>query len=47
MKKHTPMAVGLTFNRKYERLTIGVDLGDRSSFYCMLVRLVMSCWNRS
>lgn len=36
MKKHTPMAVGLTLNRKCERLTIGLDLGDRSSCYCML-----------
>ena len=36
MKKHTPMAVGLTLNRKCERLTIGLDLGDRSSYYCVL-----------
>jgi transposase len=36
MKKHTPMAVGLTLNRKCERLTIGLDLGDRSSCYCVL-----------
>ena len=31
-----PMAVGLTLNRKCERLTIGLDLGDRWSCYCML-----------
>ena len=36
MKKHTAMAVGLTLNRKCERLTIGLDLGDRSSCYCVL-----------
>jgi transposase len=36
MKKHTPMSVGLTLNRKCERLTIGLDLGDRSSCYCVL-----------
>ena len=36
MKKHTPMAVGLTLNRDRERLTIGLDLGDRSSYYCVL-----------
>ncbi len=27
-----PWAVGLRVNRKCERLTIGLDLGDRSSF---------------
>ena len=31
MKKHTAMVVRLTLNRKGERLTIGLDLGDRSS----------------
>jgi hypothetical protein len=36
MKKHRAMAVGLTLNRKYECLTIGLDLGDRSSYYCVL-----------
>src|ERR1700756_1943319 len=36
MKKHTPIAVGLTLNKKCERLTIGLDLGDRSSYYCVL-----------
>jgi transposase len=36
MKKHTPIAVGLTLNRNCERLTIGLDLGDRSSYYCVL-----------
>src|SRR5450631_371804 len=36
MKKLTPMGVGLTLNRKCERLTIGLDLGDKSSYYCVL-----------
>ena len=36
MKKRTPMAVGLTLNRKCERLTIGLDLGDKWSYYCVL-----------
>jgi hypothetical protein len=36
MKKPTAMSVGLTLNRKCERLTIGLDLGDRSSYYCAL-----------
>src|SRR5271170_5437027 len=36
MKKHTAMAVGLTDDRKRERLTIGLDLGDKSSCYCVL-----------
>ena len=36
MKKHTPMSVGLTLNRKCEQLTIGLDLGDKWSYYCVL-----------
>ena len=36
MKKHTPMSVGLTRNRKCEQLTIGLDLGDKWSYYCVL-----------
>ena len=36
MKKHIPMAVGLTLNRKCEQLTVGLALGDRPSCYCML-----------
>ena len=36
MKKHTAMAVGLTLNRKCERLTIGLDMGDKWSYYCVL-----------
>jgi len=36
MKKHTPMSVGLTLNRKCEQLTTGLDLGDKWSYYCVL-----------
>src|ERR1700755_1026378 len=36
MKKHTLMSVGLTLNRKCEQLTIGLDLGDKWSYYCVL-----------
>jgi hypothetical protein len=35
MKKHTPMSVSLTLNRKREQLTIGLDLGDKWSYYCV------------
>ena len=30
------MSVGLTLNRKCEQLTIGLDLGDKWSYYCVL-----------
>lgn len=46
MKKHTPLSVGLTLNRKCEQLTIGLDLGDKWSYYCVLDASVMFCWNR-
>jgi hypothetical protein len=36
MKKHTRMSVGLTLNKKCEQLTIGLDLGDEWSYYCVL-----------
>jgi transposase len=36
MKKLTTMIVQRTLNRQDGRLTIGLDLGDRSSSYCVL-----------
>ena len=36
MKKLSTMTVQRTLNKQDERLTIGLDLGDRSSFYCVL-----------
>jgi hypothetical protein len=32
-----PMTVQRTLNKQDEHLTIGLDLGDRSSFYCVLM----------
>jgi hypothetical protein len=36
MKKLTTMIVQRTLNKQDGCLTIGLDLGDRSSFYCVL-----------
>jgi transposase len=36
MKKVSTMAVKQTNNFREQRLTIGLDLGDRSSWYCVL-----------
>ena len=36
MKKLTTMIVQRTLNKQDGRLTIGLDLGDRASFYCVL-----------
>jgi hypothetical protein len=36
MKKLTTMIVQRTLNKQDGRLTIGLDLGDRSSSYCVL-----------
>src|SRR5258708_37030405 len=36
MKKLTTMIVQWTLNKQDGCLTIGLDLGDRSSFYCVL-----------
>jgi hypothetical protein len=38
MKKHTTTTVQLTPNQQHETLNIGLDLGDRSSSYCVLDR---------
>jgi len=36
MKKLTTMMMQRGCNKQDRRLTIGLDLGDRSSFYCVL-----------
>jgi transposase len=36
MKKLTITMMQQTLNKPDRRLTVGLDLGDRSSFYCML-----------
>ena len=36
MKKLTTTMMQQTLNKQDRRLTVGLDLGDRSSFYCVL-----------
>ena len=36
MKKLTSTMMQQTLNKQDRRLTVGLDLGDRSSFYCVL-----------
>jgi hypothetical protein len=36
MKKLTITMMQQTLNKQDRRLTVGLDLGDRSSFYCVL-----------
>jgi hypothetical protein len=36
MKKLTITMIQQTLNKQDRRLTVGLDLGDRSSFYCVL-----------
>ena len=36
MKKLTTTMMRQTLNKQDRRLTVGLDLGDRSSFYCVL-----------
>jgi hypothetical protein len=36
MKKLTTTTVQLTLSKRHGTLTIGLDLGDRFSFYCLL-----------
>jgi transposase len=36
MKKLTTMMMQQTRNKQDRRLTVGLDLGDRPSFYCVL-----------
>ena len=36
MKKLTTTTMQQTLNKQDRRLTVGLDLGDRSSFYCVL-----------
>ena len=36
MKKLTTTMMQRTLNKQDRRLTVGLDLGDRSSFYCVL-----------
>jgi hypothetical protein len=46
MKKLTTTMVQETLNKPDGRLTVGLDLGDRSSFYCVLDEMVDSLKHR-
>ena len=47
MKKISTVAVKATKNFLDQKLTIGLDLGDRSSWYCVLDETGHCCWSRS
>ena len=47
MKKISTAAGKLTKNLQEQRLTIGSDLGDRWSWYCVLDNPAWCCWNKS
>ena len=46
MKKLTTTMMQETLNKHDGRLTVGLDLGDRSSFYCCWMGQVTCCWSR-
>jgi hypothetical protein len=46
MKKISTMQAFSNEILKKQKLTIGVDLGDRWSFYCVLEEAGKSFWNR-
>ena len=47
MKKVSTTAVKQSKNISQQKLTIGLDLGDRSSWYCLLDEVGKCCWNRN
>ena len=46
MKKNSTVAVGRKQILKQARLTIGLDLGDRTSYYCILDEVGNVIWER-
>ena len=46
MKKVSTVAAKQSKNFSEQKLTIGLDLGDRSSWYCVLDERGACCWNR-
>jgi len=47
MKKISTAAAKATKKFSQQKLTIGLDLGDRSSWYCLLDEVGKCCWNRN
>ena len=47
MKKISTAAAKQSRNFSQAKLTIGLDLGDRSSWYCVLDERGKCCWSRS
>jgi len=47
MKKISTVATQKIGKIEGQRLTIGLDLGDRSSWYCVLNEAGKCSWNRS
>jgi len=47
MKKVSTVGVKQSRNFSQQKLTIGLDLGDRSSWYCSWMKQAACCWSRS
>ena len=47
MKKISTAAAKQTRNSQDQKLAIGLDLGDRTSWYCVLNGAGKCCWNKS
>jgi Ethanolamine utilization protein EutJ (predicted chaperonin) len=47
MKKVSTVAAKQSRNFSQPKLTIGLDLGDRSSWYCVLDEAARLCWSRN
>jgi hypothetical protein len=47
MKKISTAGAKQIRNFREQKLTIGLDLGDRSSWYCVLAEGGKCCWSRS
>jgi transposase len=47
MKKVSTAATKQSKNVSEQKLTIGLDLGDRSSWYCVLDATGSRCWRES
>ena len=46
MKELTTTMMQRTLNKQEGRLTVGLDVGDRPSFYCVRDEAGMCCWSR-
>ena len=47
MKKVSTAAAKQSRKISEQKLTVGLDLGDRSSWYCVLDEAGRCCWNKN